>query len=445
MRFDDGTRDVPGGLSGRPERVVIIGAGMAGLAAANALATAGVECVVLEARDRVGGRLHTVELGGGTVDLGGAWIHHPVGNPMTLIAEQLGVPRVSADFRPDAVFVDPGDGTVVEVDDAEMTEVEAGFYEALDRYIAEMGPDASLEDAARRFFEEIGASDWQRVFIRIFSEAEAAAPMSLVSLPGFPPGDYEYGGSGIGDFPVGGYRRIVNGLLHGFEVRTSTPVESVRWDAGGVEVRLADGTTEQGSHVVVTVPLGVLKAGSIRFDSGLPDDKIAAIARIGFGRFEKVALGFDRPAGAAKPHLYPMAETDLRAMLNLERITGNEAVVATAFGSSADLIAGRDPDEAAEHALGHLRRAWGDVPDPVEVRVTSWSSDPYSLGAYSYLAVGSTREDIDRLAAPVDGRVLFAGEATSSPRMGYADGAFSTGIREAKRLLGVPEVEITVG
>src|SRR6516162_7191562 len=84
--FGDGRTDVPAGAAERIERVVVVGAGIAGLTVANALVHGGVDCVVLEARDRIGGRLHTVDLAGSPVDLGGSWIHTPVGNPMRTFA-----------------------------------------------------------------------------------------------------------------------------------------------------------------------------------------------------------------------------------------------------------------------------------------------------------------------------------------------------------------------
>ena len=89
--YDDGNADIPGGIDGEPERVVIVGAGWAGLTAANALRNAGVECVVLEGRPRIGGRARTRDVDGHPVDLGCSWIHEPVGNPMTRFADQAGV------------------------------------------------------------------------------------------------------------------------------------------------------------------------------------------------------------------------------------------------------------------------------------------------------------------------------------------------------------------
>src|SRR6266516_7605079 len=108
--FDDGRADVPAGAAGPVERVVVVGAGIAGLTVANALTHGGVECVVLEARDRIGGRLHTVNLAGAPVDLGGSWIHTPIGNPMRAFADQAGVRCRSANPLPELAGFDSCEG-----------------------------------------------------------------------------------------------------------------------------------------------------------------------------------------------------------------------------------------------------------------------------------------------------------------------------------------------
>src|SRR3954453_22385186 len=101
--YDDGTDAVPGGLTGDVERVIIVGAGWAGLTLANALRNAGVDHVLLEARDRIGGRAHTAQLDGVPIDLGCSWIHQPYnGNPMAKFADQAGVRRMNADVELDA-------------------------------------------------------------------------------------------------------------------------------------------------------------------------------------------------------------------------------------------------------------------------------------------------------------------------------------------------------
>src|SRR6478672_1579109 len=108
--FDDGQADIPAGVAGPVERVVVIGAGIAGLTVANALTRGGIECVVVEARDRIGGRLHTVDLAGSPVDLGGSWIHTPVGNPMSAFAQQVGVSCHSANPLSGLAGFDCGEG-----------------------------------------------------------------------------------------------------------------------------------------------------------------------------------------------------------------------------------------------------------------------------------------------------------------------------------------------
>jgi len=89
--FDDGSTEIPEGIVGQVKRVLVIGAGIAGLTVANALAHAAVDCVVLEARNRIGGRLYTGDLGGSPVDFGGSWIHHPEGNPIRRFAQLDGI------------------------------------------------------------------------------------------------------------------------------------------------------------------------------------------------------------------------------------------------------------------------------------------------------------------------------------------------------------------
>jgi len=107
--FDDGQADVPVGRRSRSSVWVVVGAGIAGLTVANALAHGGVDCVVVEARDRIGGRLHTVDLAGSPVELGGSWIHTPVGNPMRAFAQHVGVPCRSANPLPELAGFDCGE------------------------------------------------------------------------------------------------------------------------------------------------------------------------------------------------------------------------------------------------------------------------------------------------------------------------------------------------
>jgi polyamine oxidase len=212
----------------------------------------------------------------------------------------------------------------------------------------------------------------------------------------------------------------------------------------------ADGRAEDGSHIVVTVPLGVLKRGLPRFSPALPPDRLAAIGRLGFGRFEKVALRFTEPfwRDAGFPHLifFPRDPGEWMVWaMGQDAFGGGPVLVFFVFHSAAERLARADADAWVRWALAILAEAIGrPCPAPKEVAVTSWGANPWSGGAYTHIPPGASPADADLLGEPVGGRLLFAGEHTQSARLAYTDGALTSGIREAKRLLGTPAVRITV-
>ena len=453
--FDDGGTDVPGGVAGAVERVLVVGAGIAGLTAANALTNAGVDCVVLEARDRIGGRLHTVDLGGSPVDLGGSWIHMPDGNPMSALAQLAGVSCRSADPVPEIAGFDCGEGrrlSAAETEDVLGLYVD-GFPEAAEGLLAKLGPDASTADGIEAFVATVdrppGPARRARQMLYGGMEAEWAAPAGRQSLR-WVWDELEYGGNYFGDVPDGGYRRLVGAMASGVDVRLGRPVSEIAASPDGVRVVTADGTAEEGSHVVVTVPLGVLKRGVPRFSPALPRDRLAAIGRLGFGRFEKVALRFAEPfwREAGFPHLmvFPRDPGEWMVwVMGLDAFGAGPILVFFVFHSAAERLAGAGADAPVRWALGMLAETFGrPCPEPVAVAVTSWADDPWTGGAYTHIPPGASPADADLLGEPAGGRLLFAGEHTQSARLAYADGALTSGIREAKRLLGTPAVRLAV-
>jgi monoamine oxidase len=261
--------------------------------------------------------------------------------------------------------------------------------------------------------------------------------------------EIEYGGRYFGDVPHGGYRRLVDAIAAGVDVRLGWAAAEVAVSPAGVRVTAADGRAEEGSHVVVTVPLGVLKRGLPRFAPSLPPDRLAAIGRLGFGRFEKVALRFAEPfwREAGLPHLMVFPRDPEQWMvwaMGLDAFGGGPVMVFFVFHSAAERLAGAGADAWVRWALGMLAEAVGrPCPEPSAVIVTSWADDPWTAGAYTHIPPGASPADADLLGEPVGGRLLFAGEHTQSRRLTYADGALTSGIREAKRLLGKAAVRIT--
>jgi polyamine oxidase len=452
--YDDGNSQIPGGVTRPVERVVVVGAGIAGLTVANALAHGGVDCVVLEARDRIGGRLHTVDLAGSAVDLGGSWIHHPVGNPLRAFADQVGITCVDGDPLPGLGGYDCGEGrhlSTVELAESLRLQFEA-FPEAVDRLRVVLGPDASVADAIDAFVAGLagpapGPARRARQALRAVIEADAADLPERQSLRWLW-NEIEYEGNLFGDLPVGGYRRVVDAMATGVDMRLGVDVAEVAVGAGGIRTRCSDRTTEDGSHVVVTVPLGVLKRGAPLFSPMLPADRAAAITRLGFGRYEKVALRFDEPfwrdAGLSHLMIFPRNPDESTLWVFDKHAFGaGPTLVCHLFHSAAGRLLQATPDQAADWVLGLLAEAvGGPCPPPSAVAVTSWATDPYTGGAYTHIPPGAAPADLDLLGEPINGRLLFAGEHTQSARTGYADGAMASGIREAKRLLDQPSVRL---
>ena len=451
--FDDGQTAVPAAVAGPVERVVVIGAGIAGLTVANALTHGGVECVVVEARDRIGGRLHTVNLAGSMVDLGGSWIHTPVGNPVRAFADQAGVRCRSANPLPELAGFDCGEGRRLSA-----AEVEANislqledFPQARGRLLAELGPDASAADGIEAFVAGAGLAPGParraRQGMHALVEGESADLAERQSLR-WMWNEMEYEGHYFGDVPVGGYRGLVEAMAAGVDLRLGVDVAEIACSASGVRVRSVDGTSEDGSHVVVTVPLGVLKRGAPRFRPTLPPDRLAAIERLGFGRYEKVALRFGEPfwRAAGLPHamIFPRDSSAPAVWaIGLDAFGAGPVLVFQIFHSAAGHVLGAAPGDAARWALDLLAEAIGrSCPAPTAVAVTSWANDRYSGGAYTHIPPGADPADADLLGEPIGGRLLFAGEHTQSARLAYADGAMTSGIREAKRLLGQPGVHL---
>jgi polyamine oxidase len=432
-------------ISGPVDRVVVVGAGIAGLAAASRLRRAGIACVVLEARDRIGGRLHTIDLVGSPVDLGGSWIHHPVGNPLTAFCDEHGIVRDPGDATRSLSGYDRVAHRRLDRDETEritLAEPEV-FWERIGEFLERLGPDATGLAAIDAFVADRGhaGADARRLRQELLAEVEAGEAdfADNVSLRGMSAEDV-FEGPVFGDLPRDGYRSVVAPLAAGTDIRLETEVVEVSVRADGVDVTCADGAVEAGFHVIVTVPLGVLKRGGPRFEPALPVQAQEAVDALGFGRYEKIALRFDsafwRDDGISHLVVYP-ANDDEPALwvFDLDAFGAGPVLCAHLFPTLTTYALDRPPTQAVEWFMQVLSEVFGRrVPAPVASVVTSWATDRFARGAYSHCPPGADPAMHDLLAEPVHGRVLLAGEHTQSARYGYADGAYVSGLKAAERL-----------
>ncbi len=446
--------DVPSGATSDADlKVIVVGAGAAGLSAACVLRDAGCEVVVVEGRDRVGGRLNTITIGDGIVDEGANWIHNAPSNPLCRLVAQAGLETLRDDL------VDPRALKVFDkiagkdVHPARMLYPLLRSALVMHRYSKESPSVTHREHSlAERFDGEIarvrGGTNRRyfrsllRTLVDLASakEAEGLAPHSFALNPADVTAN--------DDVIIGGFVKLVDRLADGLDVRLESAVESIHYGDDSVAVVTADGT-HHGSHVIVTVPLGVLKAQAITFDPPLPDTKLAGIANVGVGTVEKIIMMFDRPfwrTRTDKPRsLFYISDVlgEFPAFVDSTTSAGCPTLVAFLTGEQVEAMA-TDPQPFIERAGEVLKEIFPDTyRAPTAVHVTGWGVDPFSLGSYSTPAIGVSADDYEELAAPVAGRVLFAGEATDRQHAGFVEGAIGSGVREARRILG-REVDLTL-
>jgi len=424
---------------------IVVGAGVAGLTAARLLAKGGQRVVVLEARERVGGRVWTDRADGFVADLGASWIHGIAGSPVAAAAEAFGMPAVEftvggyqPDSRPIAHY--GPDGT-------RLTDAAARRYvddihavdATLPDVVAASAPDASYRDVTEA---AIAAQGWdesraQRVreYLEHRSEEQYGAWIEDLAAHGLD--DDSIDGDEV-VFPDG-YDRLPVRLAEGLDVRLGHVVSRVQWSTDGVAVTTGRGAFTAGA-TVVTVPVGVLQSADLEIAPPLPEPVAGALGRLRMNAFEKVFLRF--PARFWDDDVYAIRQQGpegrwWHSWYDLTPLDGTPTLLTFAAGPAAVETRGWSGERIVASVLAQLRRLYGDrVRPPVGVRITAWQDDPFAHGSYAYMAVGSTTADHDALATPVGGVLHLAGEATWTEDPATVTAAMLSGHRAASRVLG---------
>lgn len=417
----------------------MIGAGIAGLAAAGVVARAGLRTVVLEARDRVGGRIWTSTAWPDVpVDLGASWIHGTAGNPVYDEVNRLGLATSVFDVGSfegagSAIYYSRS-GTELDADEVEKAaERVIGYLESIGGKSGAGRTSLSAAlDALPPDLRDIARTPAVAASLNTYAGDFGATPETL-ALSALDEDDSYPGAQRV--FPAG-YGELTERLAATLPVRRRTPVTGISLrDRDRVVLDTADGQW-RAAKVIVTVPLGVLKSGAITFDPPLPPDHRRAIDAIGFGRFEKLVLRFDTAFwdDVDQIQVVGMPGDPFTGWYNLNRVARRPVLMALNGGSAAAAIDAMPLDRQTALATEVLAGIYpGRFRPPVAAQASGWWTDEFSRGSYSFTAVGSGDQDREALAEPVDDRMWLAGEAAHEQFHSTVHGAWLSGEAAAKQ------------
>jgi polyamine oxidase len=436
----------------RPElpRILVIGAGMAGLIAARLLHASGFPVTVLEARERIGGRVWTDNRLGGPCDFGGSWIHGADDNPLTRWCNNRKIPLILSDYD-NRYFYDRGKATprqeAIRKGWRGQLAMKAGIGLVQSRAwldkLRGVQTGHSVAEAMAPLLTAPWLPEYDRQLVGWYlsmSEGVEGAPADLVHIDHWFPAD----ASGVNGMAVGGYGQLIQDVAQTLEIRLNTPVQRVVVDPEGVTLYSANEQIRGGIAVVAT-PLAILTDGQLQFEPALPPRKQAAIDRIGYGGravLNKLFLRFDKrfwpPVHnhfSTLPHT-PKERGIFTTWVGLEESSGAPVLMGYCDGDTAAAL-DRDGDDAeiVRMAMMMLRRIFGDdIPEPVDSHYTRWLSDRWAQGSYSYTSIHTRPGDRDLYAAPAGDRLYFCGEAAANVSYGTVHAALNSGAEAAQAI-----------
>jgi monoamine oxidase len=405
------------GLRQNSFEVIVIGAGAAGLAAAAELAQAGRSVLIVEARDRIGGRCYTRRMPGLAVpvELGAEFIH---GRPQATLAllERAGVPGV--DSTRTQRFVDRG--TLRPVD------AFAEAQKAMRATAVLKKRDLSFEAFLK---SRKNLSRVTRTFARMMVQGFDAADPALVSARDI--ADEWKTALGSSQMrPQGGYGPLLASFVKDVSIKLNTEVREIRWQRGAVEV-----AGIRARQAVITLPLGVLQSDSVRFSPPLTE-KRGALAKLASGPVIRVAMRFREPFWDERCPNVAFFHSPLAPFPTFWTPLPLRAPLLTAWagGPKAARLTGSSQKELLQNAVTSVRSVFGRIPQPEAAFVQDWQADLFARGGYSYVKVNGHGAR-HALAAPIEQTLFFAGEATDTDQAGTVGGALQSGIRAARELM----------
>ncbi|KTD40172.1 amine oxidase [Legionella parisiensis] len=420
---------------------IIIGAGVSGLTAAKQLHQAHQDVLVIEAKERLGGRVYTDYNWGFAIDLGATWIHGIEHNPLIpLLNQQTIVLNSYNNSKPTEMLKDfalfNSDGKPVSENSLKLF---SSLAHEFIRYSKTQNIMLSFAQNFTVFAQKKKLDAEQRALLHYALDNiytyEFADNLTQLSRNVY--SAYESStSSGKNAFIPAGYFQLFQQFSQNIPIHLNQIVQQIDYTSDDVHV-ITQSHTYDAKHVIITVPLGVLKANKIIFHPSLPEEKRNAIAELKMGNYEKLYLLFDKVFWDKDKEwigILPKNGEEAFNIFNYYKYTKKPVLIVFTAGKLA-----RDMEKRGhlkEWAMHHLRTIYGvNIPEPIKAKQSHWTNDPFTMGSYSYLPINVDKNIVALLAKPVAEKLYFAGEATSTSDPSTVHGAYLSGLRAAHEIL----------
>jgi monoamine oxidase len=414
--------------------VLIIGAGISGLAAAKKLKDKGFTVIVLEAQEKIGGRLRTDRSLGIAFDEGASWIHGPNGNPITNLASQAGANTYLTDDDNLAVF----DNNGTAYSDTFLNSQYTQFENALNAVRRAGTQTDSFQTIFNSLYPTQVNNRLWKYMLSAYLEFDTGGDISKLSSKYFFD-DEAFSGKDV--IVTNGYDKVANLLGQGLDIRLNSRVTEINYNATKSLVKVNENSIE-ADYVIVSVPLGVLKNNSISFQPSLPASKLSAIQNIQMGNVNKFLFIWDTPFWDTNIQYIgytPETKGKFNYLMNMKKfLPTTNGLMTFAFGDYATVTETMTDAQISGEVMAQLKTIYGNsIPNPTNMLRTKWGQNINTFGAYSFATNGTTSADFDTMATEINNKLFFAGEHTERDYRGTVHGAYLSGIREADKIIAL--------
>lgn len=439
--------------------VIIVGAGISGLSAASTLKKNGVEKIlVLEAADRIGGRVWTEDPWGSKLEMGASWIHGIENSPTYELIKDMNLTTQPTTYKSSCSTCKMNSMALYDQDGKRLTKEEVAqlqhYADEFEKYAAEI--DLEEGNNSLTFLEalnnfaaknKLSKPMYDRLYfiIRVLVTYEFSLDLENISVATL----RLYGFSKVSGtnsiIPLG-YNLLASKLAKNIPLELNCKVKGISYENQIVECSTSKGVF-RAKNCIVTVPLGVLKKNVIAFSPALPKDKQEVIAKIDMGVFNKIYLLFpcvfwDKDVEWIEQMPSPKTRDRIFDVMNFGKYFKQPILLAFTAGSFGKEVEKWSDEKTVDAVMAVLKKLYGDdIPSPSSYRITRWGQDPLFYCSYSSPGRVTDSQTYATFAAPVKDRLFFAGEATSQTDCSTVLGAFITGERAAKQVLSVMNVQ----